>query len=155
MRGCCVEHHGYTLVAGGTGVGKDRVKRYLQLHQQVADAVQRGQVLRPQTQIGTRGHGNGVLGLVGYTNKGHACGLTGGTHDVDVNRCRPQRRFNGRGVGIVAHGGEQLRGCAPRFGAGNGLVGALAAWKGFKGATQHRFSKAGNVMGPNYKVQVG
>ena len=157
---CRIQHHLDTSLLRCLGKCSDCFQRRFQLQQQVAEVSQGRnvcalQMLALQKRIGSRSHGNRVLGIVRHTNKRGA-----GRHIRQALRVQhhprlAQRCFNRRSKSIHAQR-QQHVGChtaSPRY--SHCLVCALATGESAKFPAQHGFTRRGDMRGVHHKIEIG
>ena len=146
------------LDARGTctaGIRRNGLQRGFELQQQVAEAVEYGQVVWLKRVIGPGRHGDRVFRVVRNAYERSAGRHTGDPHGMQLHPGREQGGLQRLGVCVVAERQQHVRGGTTRAGAGNRLVGALAARIGVEVVAQHGFTWRRYMGRPYNKVKIG
>ena len=150
-----VQDHLEALIARRAGIGRYGRHGCFELQQQVAEAVQRGQVGRAQRQVGAGRHRDRVFRIVRNADEGGAGGLVRHAHDVALHAGGQQGLLERHSVGIVAERQQHVRRHRAGARSSDRLVGALAAGIGLEIAPEHGLARGRDVRGANNKVEIG
>lgn len=125
------------------------------MQQQEVNAIERGQVLRPQQSIGSWNDSDGILAVCIDTNEGGACGGFSAANSLHLHPCVAQGFKDRFRQAVGPNGAHKLGGDAASAGTGHRLIGPFSTRKGLETTAHDCFTRGGNAGSLDDEIKIG